>query len=78
MSVVGHTQFSYLGAELKQAKITIFPHGDQLKFGTRHLQNVTETKSINGLKKMIKQVLRDQVWGNEVQKHLLGRNSLNC
>ena len=29
-------------------------------------------------KKKIKQVLRDQVYGNEVQKQLLGRNSLNC
>lgn len=25
--------FSYLGAELKQAKITLFPHGDRLKYG---------------------------------------------
>lgn len=29
-------------------------------------------------KKRITQVPRDGVYGNEVQKHLLGRNSLNC
>lgn len=44
MSVGGHTQFSYLGAELKQGKITILPHGDQLKFGIHHYRTLQKPK----------------------------------